>query len=203
MRLAKLQDKKLRADGGKLRRAAAPIDDFGTETTPVAQYILDSPKGRLMSKTTAQRLGVYKGNEALWNGAPSRWSHGHHNSIYSEGGGMMPDQMAQHLANDHRIPDAYPDTMWEHLINESKSASERAKATKKQAFEFDKAQAKWEAEHPEEVAQFEAEQAARESAEKGVCRGKIRELKESLARVTPEVDWNPGHASPKWQNFRT
>jgi hypothetical protein len=55
-----------------------PTDTFGSEFTPVAAEIIGN--GGLMSKSTAQRYGVY--DPALWEDA-SRMSHPTHNKIYA------------------------------------------------------------------------------------------------------------------------
>ena len=82
--------------------------------------------GKLMSKTTAQREGKLKtdvgGNSGDYDGVPRlpiAW--------YSKGAGLMPDVMAQNLADTGLIGDASVDTLWEALrraIHSTRSGNE-------------------------------------------------------------------------------
>lgn len=83
------------------------------EDQPLISAMLND-HGKLMSKTTAEKLGKLKtdgvGNSGDYDGVPRlpiAW--------YSKGAGLMPDVMAQNLADDGLIGDASVDTLWESL----------------------------------------------------------------------------------------
>lgn len=124
-----------------------PFDAFGSERTPVAQFIIND-LGGLKSKSAAVKQKVYTGNEALWDGAP-KLSHQTHNKIYDPSG-STPDRAAQQLFEAGLIKDPYVDTMWQAIDTESKAVRKTAEAQRevelegkraiKQGKQFDKAQ---------------------------------------------------------------
>ncbi len=131
-----------------------PKDAFGTEQTPVANFLMSGDG--VMSKSTAKRNGLYQKNPALWENAPKL--HPTHGKIYpstttavldktgkptgkfrSVGeGGEMPDNAAQALYKEGLIADPYPDTMWNALDKESKSARSTLKSQQGQIKDIQK-----------------------------------------------------------------
>lgn len=120
----------------------APAGSFGTEFTPVANYILNETRG-LMSKRGAKAKGIYERNKELWEGMPA-WAHPTHGRILSDEG-LHPDEMAQFLADNHLIKEGYVDEMWTALEHESKSS-----------VRYDKTQREFERKAKEEAAKAEA-----------------------------------------------
>ncbi len=132
-----------------------PKDAFGTEQTPVANFLMSGDG--VMSKSTAKRNGLYQKNPALWENAP-QLSHPTHGKIYpstttavldktgkptgkfrSVGeGGETPDKAAQALYKRGLIADPYPDTMWNALDKESKSARSTLKSQQGQVKDIQK-----------------------------------------------------------------
>jgi hypothetical protein len=94
-----------------------PTDAFGSEHTPVASALHEM---KVASKSGAKLTRRYKGNEALWDNAPTL-AHPTHNKIYSPYG-AMPDVAAQNLFDAGLISDPSADTMWATVAKESKSS---------------------------------------------------------------------------------
>jgi hypothetical protein len=90
--------------------------------------------GKLVSRTRAEREGKQSEyDDVPW--LPPQW--------YATKGGLMPDEMAQALANDGLLKDGYPDTLWTALASEIQTirnnnaawekASEKVKEIERQA----------------------------------------------------------------------
>lgn len=112
--------------------AAYDAGVMALDDSPLVSAMLND-NGKLMSKTTAQKLGKLKtdgkGNAGDYDSAPrlpAGW--------YGKDSGIMPDVMAQALYEQGLLKDAYPDTLWEAL----RSAIDSTKAANAA---FDKARA--------------------------------------------------------------
>lgn len=127
-----------------------PFDQFGSELTPVSSSIIND-LGGLMSKSTAQRKGVYEKNKDLWEGAP-QLAHPTHSKIYASEhvatlaedgsptgktktvgkGGQLPDAAAQELYDAGLIREPTPDAMWSAIGKESKTARTAASSEQRE-----------------------------------------------------------------------
>ncbi len=105
-----------------------PTDSFATEQTPVSAALHEM---KVVSKSGARQTKRLKGNEALWNDAPSL-AHPTHNKIYSPNG-EMPDVAAQTLFDAGLIHEPSVQAMWEAVGRESKGARNAMKSQRAQA----------------------------------------------------------------------
>ena len=100
-------------------------DDFGSESTPVANHIINEVGG-LMSRRVAQEKGgdLWEKNKSQWEGTPAL-AHPTHNKIYKPSG-ETPNKAAQSLYEANLISEPTEQAMWDKLAEESKSARTRA-----------------------------------------------------------------------------
>jgi hypothetical protein len=127
--MSKLSASEQAAYGNGLQRLAE---------SPLVGTMLGS-HGKLVSRTRAEKEGKQSEyDDVPW--LPPQW--------YAKKGGLMPDEMAQALANDGLLKDGYPDTLWTALASEiqtirnNNAAWEKASAKVKAIEEQAKAQAK-------------------------------------------------------------
>jgi len=112
-----------RARNGISQRA--PIDDFGSDKTPVAAAVMGEVGG-IISESAAKASGRYKGNGDLWDDK-SALAHPTHNKIYNPNGGQMPDQAANGLHDQGLIHEPFASQMFGAIERESQSARTIAK----------------------------------------------------------------------------
>lgn len=87
-------------------RQELEFEPFALKDDPLISMMLDF--GKLMSFTTAKKLGKVEAKSGDYDGVPwlpREW--------YSKGGGVMPDVMASYLHEEGLLPDGYIDTLWE------------------------------------------------------------------------------------------
>ena len=148
-RLAKRAEERA-AGTEKPKRIGLSPDDFGASAeTPVATGIIEH--GKLMSKSTAKKKGLYEKNKEQWDGAPTL-AHASHNKIYAKDGGELPDVMASSLGLEGS------GEMWTEVEKESRSTRNRVKEGITQR--------KVEQEALQQVDDFEKARAAEEKAGK-------------------------------------
>jgi hypothetical protein len=155
----------------------------GLENDPLIAAMLDH--GRLMSRSTAKRLGKVEAKSGDYDGVPRLPA-----SWYSKGAGIMPDQMAQAMLDAGLLKDAHTDTLWQALENrigshvKNKAEYDRAqdayKAAEKYARDASRAESdKW--------AEGAKEKAGSPKAQREMLKAALRTLDGILSAAPPEV----------------
>lgn len=159
------------------------FEPAGLEDDPLISAMLDH--GKLMSQSTARKLGKVEAKSGDYDGAP--WLPP---SWYSKGAGIMPDQMAQAMHDAGLLPDAYTDTLW-------KAISSRVESSRKDKAAYREAQAAYRSaqKYARDASRAEADQwaegakkkAGSPKAQRDMLKGALRLLDGILAAAPPEV----------------
>lgn len=158
-------------------------DFAGLESDPLIAAMLDH--GRLMSFTTAKKLGKVEAKSGDYDNVPFL-----PRSWYSKGAGIMPDQMAQAMYDAGLLKDGYSDTLWKELTArleshaKNKAAYDKAQADFKAAEKQARADAKAES---EAWATAERKKATSPKSQREMLKGALRTLDGILSAAPPEV----------------
>ena len=154
-------------------RQTLEFEPAALEDDPLIAAMLDH--GKLMSRTTARKLGKVEAKSGDYDGAPwlpPAW--------YSKGAGIMPDQMAQAMHDAGLLPDAYTDTLWEAIASRIASTKKDKTAHREAVTAYKAAQ-----KYARDASKAEAEQWA-EKATKAA--GSPKAQRESLAAATRTIE---------------
>ncbi|MBL9176508.1 MAG: hypothetical protein JNM65_00500 [Verrucomicrobiaceae bacterium] len=164
-------------------RMELEFDPANLEDDPFISTMLDF--GKLMSQSTAKRLGKVEAKSGDYDGQP--WLPP---SWFAKGSGIMPDEMAQAMYDAGLLPDAYTDTLWDELAKriastaKNKAAHREAVDAYKAAQRAARADAKLEAEAWANQARKEA---GSPKAQRDMLKAALRTLDGILAAAPPEV----------------
>jgi hypothetical protein len=164
-------------------RQTLEFEPASLEDDPLIAAMLDH--GKLMSRTTARKLGKVEAKSGDYDGAPwlpPAW--------YSKGAGIMPDQMAQAMHDAGLLPDAYTDTLWKAIASRIAS-TKKDKAAHREAVTAYKAAQKY----ARDASKAEAEQwvekatkaAGSPKAQREALKAALRTLDGILSAAPPEV----------------
>lgn len=158
-------------------------DFAGLESDPLIAAMLDH--GRLMSFTTAKKLGKVEAKSGDYDNVPFL-----PRSWYSKGAGIMPDQMAQAMHDAGLLKDGYADTLWKELTARLEShAKNKAAYDKAQAdFKAAEKQARTDAKAESDTwAAAERKKATSPKSQREMLKGALRTLDGILSAAPPEV----------------
>lgn len=167
----------------EVARQTLEFEPADIKSDPLIFAMLDH--GKLMSFTTAKRLGKVEAKSGDYDGAPRLPS-----SWYSKGAGIMPDQMAQAMHDAGLLLDAHTDTLWNELGKrlassaKDKAAYTAAQTAYKEAEKYARDASRAEA---DAWAAKAKEKATSPKAQRDMLKAALRTLDGILSAAPPEV----------------